>query len=269
MIRLRAAALALILTTGYTLAGQVTTVHFQEKEPGSTDSQSGTMRFRDNLMRMEIAREGDDGPNIIIFRGDKSLLWVVDEKEKSYFQMDRATVERMSDRISGALKQYESQLAQLPPEQRAQLEKMLKGRLPRPAPKEKVEIRKTGETATLEGYPCVRHDIYRGSTKDSEIWATDLANVQGAHNFSALLRSIGEFWEPIMDSFPGGSNPGELDFAALGGLQGFPIVVKNFDSEGRVSNEVHMTEITVKDMPDSIFEVDPSYKLRDPMQGMR
>ncbi len=267
MIRLRAATLALTLTAGTVLAGQVTTVHYQEREPASSESKTGTMRFRDNLMRMEIQQDGDEGPNLIIFRGDKNLLWVVDEQDKSYFQMDRATVERMSNQISGALKQYEAQLAQLPPEQRAQLEKMLKGRLPQPAPKEKVEIRKTGDTATLEGYPCLRYDIYRGDTKDSEIWATDLGNVQGAHNFSALLRSIGEFWEPIMNSFPGGRNPGELDFAALGGLQGFPIVVKNYDAAGRVTNEVHMTSISVQEMPDTIFEVDPSYKLRDPFKG--
>ncbi len=268
MIRLRPAALALTLAAGTALAGQVTTIHYQEKEPASSESKTGTMMFRDNLMRMEINQD-DDAPNLIIFRGDKGLLWVVDEAEKTYFQMDRATVEKMSDKLSAALKQYEAQLAQLPPEQRAQLEKMLKGRLPQPAPKEKVEIRKTGESATLEGYPCVRFDLYRGAEKDSEIWATDLANVPGAHNFSALLRSVGEFWEPIMNSFPGGRSPGELDFSALGGLNGFPIVVKNYDAAGRVSNEVHMTSITVKEMPDSIFEVDPGYTLRDPMKGMR
>ncbi len=269
MKKFSAAVLSAVLTMASAWAGQVTTVRFEEREPGSDESRTGTIQFRGDRMRIESASGEDDGPGLIIFRGDRQLLWIIDVEDESYFQMDRESVENMSDRVSAAMKRYQEQLDQLPPAQRELAEKMMKGRLPEPAPKAAVEIRDAGREETIDGYPCRLYEIYRGDEKDSEVWATDLSSVPGAEDFARLLKAVGEFWQPLVQSFPGGEEPGEIDFAALGGLHGFPILVKNFDSAGRVSNEVHMTEIASVEAPDSAFELDPSYRRRDPLKGIR
>lgn len=260
MRKIALSALILFLCGGLCLAAQATTVRFEVTSPGEP-AQVNEMYFRDDVLRMQPGA-GDDEENItIIYRGDKELMWLINEDERSYIQMDKETMARLGKQVSGALAQLEAQLAQLPPEQRAAMEKMLKGRLPQtPTAKETTELRDTGETRRVNGYPCVKYEFYRGGRLESEIWATDASNLEAAHNLTTVLAGMADFYSELIESIPAAAQS-DFDFAGVGELNRFPIRIRKF-ADRRVESEINMKQIGVKDVSDSLFEVDPSYKRR-------
>ena len=62
----------------------------------------------------------------MIFRDD--LFLMINHDDKTYTVIDEATLEQIGSRMSAAMTKMEAQLAQMPPEQRAMMEKMMQGR---------------------------------------------------------------------------------------------------------------------------------------------
>jgi hypothetical protein len=79
-----------------------------------------------------------------------------------------------------AMKQMEEQLKQLPPDQRKQVEAMIrsqqggKGQPPAPRPEEclasKIDIKSTGKRATVAGFEASGYEIFNNDVLDSEVW---------------------------------------------------------------------------------------------------
>ncbi|MGI9235091.1 MAG: hypothetical protein ACR2RD_15770, partial [Woeseiaceae bacterium] len=79
--------------------------------------------------------EGDAGGTEGAIQSDNSMLFLgtefiyMNHKDRSYIVMDEAMLDKVSTKISDAMKQMEAQMANMPPEQRAMVEKMMEGRM--------------------------------------------------------------------------------------------------------------------------------------------
>ena len=56
-----------------------------------------------------------------------NTFYIIDDTDKSFVALDKATMEQLAKKISAAMEQMKEQLAQMPPEQRAQMEQMIPG----------------------------------------------------------------------------------------------------------------------------------------------
>jgi hypothetical protein len=96
---------------------------------------------------------------------------------QEYVQVTQRARQQTSGQAAAALEQMKGQLEQLPPEQRRQIEAMLRqqaaGREECREPK--IETRRTGQQATVAGYRAVRFDVLADGAPQSEVWiARDL-----------------------------------------------------------------------------------------------
>jgi hypothetical protein len=57
---------------------------------------------------------------------------MLDRGTNEYREMDQQTLNQVSQQLTGAMAQLQAQLQNLPPEQRARIEQMMKGRGPAP-----------------------------------------------------------------------------------------------------------------------------------------
>jgi hypothetical protein len=106
----------------------------------------------------------------VVFDGAKQVLWLINDGRKSYSEMTKADVDRMGVQLNDAMAKMQEQLKGLPPEQRAQIEAMMKGRgMPGMAggAQAKTEYRKTG--ADKVG-TWVRQYGTRGGQKVTELY---------------------------------------------------------------------------------------------------
>ena len=276
------------LMHGSALAGVVyeveTTLH-----SGSSDIKTSHMSVEQPNLKMEVDsfRDSKEGPlkDVIIFRGDSGKMIVINHEEQYYMEMDPDTITRIGGQVSAqmddAMQELNKQLEDMKPEQRAMMEKMLKGKLgdslsklggddrAKVAPLKPAEFLKTGERATKQGYPCVKYDVLRSGEKVQELWVTDWNNVKGSEETAATFEDMAEFFEEMMAAtrqMAGGFGVGlsAIDASAVdifNGVNGFPVVTRSFKG-GELESETVLKSVSEKDFDVAAFAPPKGYKLR-------
>ena len=104
-------------------------IEMEEMDSGSTGERpTHKIYAQGQMLRMDPHVEGSSDDLSVIFRDEK--LWIVNHSDRTCQTVDKETMEQLSSQVNAALKQVEAQLSQLPPEQRAMMEKIMKGKLP-------------------------------------------------------------------------------------------------------------------------------------------
>ncbi len=249
-------------------AAGATVVTFETKNLNDGRVQTGSMYFAKNRLKIVTVSTTPGSQPDMIYRGDQRLVWIVDHDRKSYIQMDRETMQQMANQFAGVYAELEARLAKLPPEQRAQAERMFKDRLPQATETPpRGELINTGEPQTINGYQCIKYEFYLNGVQDSELWVTRSSEL----NFSSmaeLLESMGEFYSGLTRNLPGGAESADFDFEIFGQLDGFPILIRNLDGD-RVTTETLMRQIRTEEVRDDFFDPPEGYTKVSPMQRMK
>ncbi|MEM7360788.1 MAG: hypothetical protein AAF431_16985 [Pseudomonadota bacterium] len=261
------------LLAGNALAGVVyeieTTDH--EESPPKVESIEAAVEGRN--IKMEIAPGSDNDDGEMIYRGDRREMILVDHKDKSYVVMDEESMQRIAGQVGGLMSQIEEALKNVPEDQRAIVEQMMKERMPQQqarAPRVKSEIKKTGESGTKNGFPCVKYNVFRGGKKIRELWVTDWDNVEGGSDVVDIWNDMGEFYTEMLDAIPdfGQDNRGgDPAFVHMKELGGFPVVTKEFEDDGSLSDESGLRSARRRTLDPADFEPPAGYKRRSMFPG--
>ena len=86
---------------------------------------SMTMKTYLEKDRMRMESKGKEMDHVSIYRKDKEVIWMIDNKEKTYTEMTKAEMEKMKKQMEDAMKMMEEQMKNMPPGQKEQMEKMM------------------------------------------------------------------------------------------------------------------------------------------------
>lgn len=136
--------------------------------------------------RMKTLMSGEDGrpTGAFILDLDAQTITQVDYKDRYYVtspvqefaKMMQGAHQMASEQMAEAMKGMQEAMKDMPPEQRKMMEQMMRSHMPQagPGPEDcrepKIEIRKTGQQATIAGYAAVRYDILADGKLQSELW---------------------------------------------------------------------------------------------------
>ena len=136
--------------------------------------------------RMNTVMYGENGQPTVAFILDlnaQTITQVNYEKRsytsstvKEFAQLIQGAQQVASEHMAEAMKQMQESMKDMPPEQRKMMEEMMRSQMPKTesAPEDcvepKVEMKKTGEQATIAGYPAVRYDVLMDGKPESELW---------------------------------------------------------------------------------------------------
>src|SRR5574341_522558 len=136
--------------------------------------------------RMKTLMLGEDGVPFAAFILDLNAETItqVDYSGKHYIittvqefgQMMQGVKQAMSGQMARVMKKMQERMKDMPEEQRKMVEQMMRSQKPQTesAPEDcvepKIEMKKTGEQATIAGYPAVRYDVLADGKPESEIW---------------------------------------------------------------------------------------------------
>ena len=252
--------------------------------------QTNDVSIQGTNMRMQILSRMGESEGDLVWRGDKRQMIVINHQDKSYMVIDKETIESMLASMPGgaaegsdptmdmmqaqmqeAMKKMEKEMAGLDPQQRAMVEKMLKGTMESTAASKaeaSAEFRSTGDKATMEGYPCVRYDVMKGDTKVRELWVTDWSRIEGGQEAWTVLQDMAGFHAEIMEMMNKAAGPAaaflkmdDSTFADFTKVDGFPVVTKDFEGEG-LERESVLKSVTERDLDPDAFEPPKGYRLR-------
>jgi len=206
---------------------------------------------------------------VLIFRGDRNLAWTIDTHTSTYVEIDRGTMQQMRGQVDAARGQVTAELDKLPPEQRAQVEKMTGGAAtggaaPAAVPtREAPRVIPSGKTDTVGGISCREVEVTRGKEKESEICVADWAAAGIAKADLEGFRKLVAFQEEMTRGIgiSSESADGEQALALYEQLDGVPVRVRTFKG-GAPRTEMRILKIEKKALDPALFEVPAGYTKR-------
>jgi hypothetical protein len=250
MVRFLVAAFLFSLLASPTIAQAADGILITQRMSSGGPPLTVQMQLEPTRMRTEIA--GPNGvTNVTIFDGSKQVLYIVDPARKTYVEMTKADVERLSAQVQGAMAQMKAQLDKLPPAQRAQMEAMMKGG--------------GGATTVRAGsdkvgrWTCDKYDLMLNGQKIGDLCSVSPTTLGFAAADFDVTRQMAAFYSgmaPQMASqIPGAST---IDQS---GSSGFPVRTVMLMQGQAMTTEV--TEARRQTFPDSLFVVPTGFTKQD------
>jgi hypothetical protein len=211
-----------------------------------------------NKVRMDTPLEKNkDGYAIV--DTDKNTTWFVVPSEKRYIEWSEADAKAMGEKMVQMEKMLKERMATLPPEQRAQVETMLKkmkaGNEGEGAPK--VDVKATGKTETINGMESAAFEVKTG---DETLlgWVT-----QDQPELAKMLRNV----QQRMEKMTPPSMRGRQSARTAIGEKGFPVRVQTLDPEHYRIEEVLAVE--KKNVPADLFVVPKDFTKTTAREAMK
>jgi hypothetical protein len=229
-----------------------------DKQPKAT--RSGRMLLDGERVRMELDGAAAGEPkHVMIYRGDRDLVWSLDDKHRTYTEVDRARMQEMRGQSESARAKMRAELAKLPPAEQARMQAALAASDPASTQRAAPTVKETGRVDTIGGLKCHDVEVSRGGVKESEICVVDWKTAGVTKADLAPVRQLGTFQQ---ETFGGPTRRDSDDMLALfDGLDGLPVRVRSFRG-GQVRSEFRVVKVEHKALDAKLFEPPDGYQKR-------
>ena len=240
-------------------------------EPGTQQKQKSTMWVQAGKIRMEMASERSK--TIIIFDGDKQVLWMIQPDQGSYMEMTADTVARMSQQAGGTnaqmdqvMKQMQQKMASMPPEQRAMMEQAMKGRAGAMgaggAPSPTVTFQAKGSTDKVGPFTCSKYDELSNGKRTAELCAATFDQLHLTEADLRSFQSMAKFMEPMRRM-----NPRGMAALPTEQIHGFPVRTVMYDAADKPTYEDTVLSAEQQSVEAGMFTLPAGLTKSDMMGG--
>lgn len=257
------AAILLVLAIAIPSHAGVVVVNKDTFKAGTDAEKPGTTTAYIGSDRLRVETAGGVQEAVFIFRQDKQVMWIVDPAQKKYMEVTRQTLEQSRKQIEAATAQMESQLENLPPEQAAQLRKMMEakgltGERKTPSFRKSESGVKIGKWTTdkyVGESGGMQKVIFTAPPEKLGFKKSDLKVFEGFNEFVSIL-GAGQ-----LDPFPTGT----ADQKKLLGFEGMPVKTVDVDTATGQMDVTEVQSVTRKDLDAALFEVPQGYQKHESM----
>jgi uncharacterized protein DUF4412 len=201
-----------------------------------------------------------------IFKDD--TIYVLNTKDKTYSALDRASMQKMAEQISPALKQMQEQLAKMSPEQRAQMEKMMGRSMPGVGEEKKREFRKTSRIDKVAGYSCTYVEMLEDEVLQDEYCVVPSGALKGSADLMAAAQKMQAMLNDMLKTLdsPWMKQMVERQTTNYAQLGGVPVLTRRFEN-GKAVAEMTLRSIRSESLPAATFEIPAGFTKQEMMQG--
>ncbi|MBC8027634.1 MAG: DUF4412 domain-containing protein [Steroidobacteraceae bacterium] len=200
---------------------------------------------------------GADGSASIV-KGD--TMYMVDDAAKTYVVFDKATMEKLAVQINAAMEKMKEQLSKLPPEQRVQVEQMMKAQMPGLDGTEYVvEAVDTGKSDKVDSRACRIWDVKRNGELDEQLCVVAYSALPGKENLPAVFAKFAKLFEEMAKSVPMLTGMMTSEFNTMTKVGGFPVRTRPYES-GKLGTTERLVKVWREEaVPASMFEIPAGY----------
>jgi hypothetical protein len=230
-----------------------------EKTTTNGTPRTSQVQMTSQFMRADVGTPAGQ-QQTVIFDGAKQVMHLVNVERKTYSTMTKADVDQMGAQLSGAMAQMQAAMAGMSPEQRAQMEAMMKGR-GMPAmpglggPAARPEYKKGG-TQRVGKWTC---DVYEMTTAGQKTGEVCTVSPQ-ALGFTAadfeVSRQMANFMRGLIPQ--GADALFQVGSPQDQGFSGVPVRRVTTVNGQQVISETE--SVNRQDLPDSLFVVPAGFQ---------
>jgi len=230
-----------------------------EKSQKMNIDMATTMYVEKDRLRMEMS--GSEDKQVIIFRGDKNMFWVINKDKNSYTEMTQDDMKKLKEQMDNMQKMMEEQMKNLPEEQRKMMEQMMPSGMGN-TKVVKTDYKKKASGQQVGKWTCDQYEGFKEGKKTSEMWTASWDQIGIQREDVSGFKKMVEFFEVIsqdaMEIMKVGSEEWELEQ----GISGIPVKWTDF-MDGQQSSQGEMKEIIKKDLDSSLFELPSGLEKED------
>ena len=209
--------------------------------------------------RMRAEATGARGEKqVVIFDGARQVLLMIDDQNKTYTELTKADADALGAQMSQAMAQIQKQLEGLPPEQRAQIESMMKGRMGGAGGGAPKTVYKRAGTGTVGKWTCTKYEGFEGETRTSELCTVDPKTFGLGEADFAVTKQFIEFFKRVVPAMA--TQMFSVGSAEQQGFDGVPVRRSSTVMGRQVTSEI--TEVSRQTFPDTSYAVPAGYQKR-------
>lgn len=213
--------------------------------------------------RIRMEMKGKNIDQVSIFRKDKEVFWVIDNKEGTFMEMTKEELQKQKMQMDETMKRMEEQLKRLPPEQRKMMEEMMKrqksaitSRTP------KITFKKVATGEKVNKWIADRYEGSVEGEKKMEIWTSDWKKLGVDPEDFKVMEEVGAFFDDLSKGSQSFFKIGSIDQEKDLGYIGIPVKTITY-SAGRIDQKTELKEIKRENLASSLFEVTPGLKKKE------
>jgi hypothetical protein len=226
------------------------------------DGPPQTVLVQDSKIR---ASHGKD--NALIIKG--TTITILDAGKKTYTEMDKEQMKKMASQANAAMTQMQEKLKNMPPEQRAMMEKMMGSQMPGGMNAGKPDVydaKNTGKTETVEGRKCTVWTLTRNGKLFEELCVVPFSSLPGKGDFEKSFKELADAFAEFSKGMPGVENQVQV----RSNVNGYPVRSRSYDANGKLRDtETVLTKWVEEIVPAAQFDVPAGYKKKELPQLVR
>ena len=215
-----------------------------------------------NRIRLD---DGDKGNSVLFLTdGGNNRMVLLDRRKNEYQEIDEQTMKQLGQQLSGMMALMQERLKALPPEQRAKMEQMMKGRMPAAAAGPKIAYDAEG-SGTVNGFSCTKYDKVEGAEKTAELCVAQPAQINLTAADLQTFEKMKEFSASLVKSLTGTPFSGRAQSLGDFGIPfaGIPIQDVHFEN-GRATRRSNLKSVTRTSFSDADFSLGNAKKMELP-----
>lgn len=246
--------LCIIFSAGSIHAGII--IKSTEKSNQMKVDMTTTMYVDNDRLRMEMS--GSDEKQVIIFRGDKNVFWVVNMDKKSYAEMTQEDMKKLKVQMDKMQEMMKEQMKNLPEEQRKMMEQMMPSGMGN-AKVVKTEYKKKASGQKVGKWNCDQYEGFKEGKKTSEMWTASWDQIGIKRGDVSGFKKMAEFFDVISQDAMEIMKIGSEEWEKEQGISGIPVKWVDF-MDGQQNSQGEMKEITKKDLDGALFELPSGFE---------
>ena len=240
-------------------------IQMEQTDLGTNKTSTQIMLLDNTRMRVD-----SDDKNTMMFLtdGGRSRMVILDKAKNQYQEIDEETMKQLGAQVNSAMAQMQEQMKNLPPEQRAMMEKMMKGKMPQMAAAAPRTVYTAKGGSSVNGFSCTKYEGMEGAQKVADVCAASASQIKLGVNDFQVFQKMKDFVSSLTSAMS--NSPFYSNLAAgryfENGIEGFPIQRIEYNN-GKPSQRGELKSVTQASFSDADFSLGNAKKVELPIPG--
>ena len=130
-----------------------------------------------------------------------------------------------------------------------------------------IKVDPTGDSAQINDYPTTIYELKTDGRKSQQLYVTPWDNLVGSDQVMSTMQEMSGFMNEMMQAMSNGPMANMMPSTAasnwldpLSKINGFPVMVKEYDSAGNQTSETKLLSIKERTIDPSTFQAPSGYR---------
>lgn len=221
---------------------------------------TATIYLDKNRMRIDSTEGGAAVRVIYVSEKKEPFYWLIDMEDSTYVKVRREDLLLAQEQVREAKEAAKSELKDLPPEQRREMEQLLTRRMGLGAFSEtKTEYTKVATGTRVGQWNCDHYQGTRDGDKVEDVWAADYQQLGINDDDLKALQEMASLFESVGQDLPAFFRFGAYDEQDKTYFVGFPIMIVSYEA-GTHREKSEVFEVTNERLAAAIFQLPAGVK---------